>query len=177
MVVSHSRVSLVVEIKYSRHIPASKGQAGALKPSAPWSDGQVKCPPPAKAQTSHSAGLLYLQQHPYPSCSPSASPIYDFPESQGIFSIEARLNIQEPPLSQVVRGTQRAVGQKGAGLLHKIHMASSTCAHGLQDQGQADAVDSSCPKVRGQSEPKPISVPIPCRKNLSLRSDHSWPGR
>lgn len=46
MVISHSRVSLVVEIKYSRHIPASKGQAGALKPSAPWSDGQVRVSTP-----------------------------------------------------------------------------------------------------------------------------------
>lgn len=64
MVISHSRVSLVVEIKYSRHIPASKGQAGALDPLLPGQTAKSECPPATKAQTSHSPGLLYLHQHP-----------------------------------------------------------------------------------------------------------------
>lgn len=105
----HRLVRLVVETHNSLHVAAR----GGVRPrELRWAETlQAPCSLPALARThSPPAGAQ-------PSCSPSllpepssagraASPRDDFPEPQGILGIERRLDSQEPPVSQVIRGAE-----------------------------------------------------------------------
>lgn len=114
-IISHRLVRLIVETHNPLHVAASRGvrvgewRLTNTEPSGPLLLTHVVRPGPTDPWLGHRPPLLPDSPHHQP-CLPPTSPRENFPEPQGILGIERRLDSQEPPVSQVIRGTEGAIG-------------------------------------------------------------------